>query len=91
VIEDNINAPLQARHMEASLLLAEAVDLATELGFSICVNGGTADVFPWQGKPLIREVRGDALFEAQYLDNLIDWLEGVAFGRTNVGVGGQVP
>ena len=72
--------------MEASHMLAEAVEIATKLGFTLCTSGGTVDVFHWDGVPLRCDNRGNALFEAQCLTNLLDWLDGVKFGRSNVGV-----
>jgi hypothetical protein len=84
MIEGDTTQPIQAAQMEAAALLAEAVEKATALGFTLCASGGTVDVYHWEGKPLVAERRADGLFEAHYLTNLIDWLDGVAFGRTNV-------
>jgi hypothetical protein len=80
------NKQLQAYQMESATLLAEAVERATSLGFTISTSGCTVDVLPWQGKPLIGEMRStsETIFEAQYLTNLIDWLDGVSHGRTHI-------
>lgn len=80
------NMPIQRTQMESAMLLAEAVEKATKLGFTLVASGLTVDVLPWQGQPLIRDMvsTGSALFESGYLTNLIDWLDGVAHGRTNI-------
>ena len=88
MIEDNGMQPVQAAFMEASVLLAEAVELAERLGFTLVACGGTVDVIPWDGKPLRahtgRDIHTGGICEFEYLDNLIDWLHGVSYGRTNV-------
>lgn len=84
MIEFDGKKPMQAAHMEAAMLLCEAIEKAQSLGFTLCVSGLSIDVYPWCGKPIISERRSDGFFEAQYLTNLIDWLDGVSFGRTNV-------
>lgn len=84
MIENDFTQPIQAAHMEAALLLSEAVQKATAIGFTLVTTGSTVDVFKWNGKPLDEGFFGDAIFEAEYITNLIDWLDGVAYGRTNV-------
>ena len=78
------NRQLQRTQMESAILLAEAVEKATDLDFTIVINGGTADVLPWLGKPLVigMMATSDTLFEADYLTNLIDWLDGFACAKT---------
>ncbi|HEY4714534.1 MAG TPA: hypothetical protein VIH30_09900 [Aquirhabdus sp.] len=85
-MEADENQKLQAIQMESAMLLVEAVERETCLGFTLSASGGTVDVLPWHGKPLISEMRATSgtLFEAQYLTNLIDWLDGVAYGRLHV-------
>lgn len=87
MIEDDTTQPVQVFHMEAAMLLAEAVEKATRLGFTLLSSGTTVDVIKWTGTQLIQKTipTSDTLFEASYLTNLIDWLDGVAYGRADVG------
>ncbi len=86
MIENDITDPIQASHMEAVSLFADAIEKATALGFTLAVSGSSVDVIPWMGRPVVREViaTGETVFEAYYLTNLVDFLEGVAYGRVNV-------
>lgn len=85
MIEEDRNQPIQATHMEASLLLAEAINKATRLGFSLYCSGGDIAVHLWAGKPIYNEIKGDSIYDAEYITNLLDWLDGVSYGRTNLG------
>jgi len=78
------NRQLQRIQMESAILLAEAVEKATALDFTLFINGGTVDVSPWRGKPLVTGMMAtsDTLFEADCLTNLIDWLDGFSCAKT---------
>jgi len=87
---EEFNEKWQAAQLEAGTLLVEAVEKATKLGYTICVYDQFA-VHEWTGKPLVGELLhtgnhelNQPLFEDDNITNVIDWLDGVAYGRTHV-------
>ena len=70
--------------MKAAMLMVEAVSKANELGLVLDCNGTCVSVHLLTNSttiPLVNEGLANSLFESESIQSIIDWLEGMLYGR----------